>query len=248
MATVILEHSDRTRSDRLGEILRNHGHRLRVIQLHHDDPVPPDLDGIDAIISCGGPQSPLDDSLDWLEPQMELIRQAHASAVPILGLCLGCQIVTRALGGEVAELEGGPEIGWHEVRLTSTGREDPLYAGHAWSSMQIHWHRFHAATPPPGARVLAASDRTPVQAWALGLRTYAIQYHPESYPETIDGWAEQDPATVDQAGLSRETLRAQTDEHYQAMARLASRIFELVALVLMPLDRRFAGIVKDLHH
>jgi GMP synthase-like glutamine amidotransferase len=247
MATLVFEHSDDTGIDRLGEILRDHGHRLRIVQLHRGDPVPGDLDDVDAIVSCGGPQSPLDDRLDWLEPQMDLLRQASALDLPVLGICLG-EILARALDGTVAELDGGIEAGWHDVKLTAAGREDPIYNGIAWQSTQLHWHRFHVAEPPAGARVLASSERTKVQAWARGLRTYGIQYHPESYPDTVERWAEDEPKALEEAGMSLDHLRQRTEQHYQSYARLAERLFRSIALLLMPVDRRFAGIAKDMHH
>jgi GMP synthase (glutamine-hydrolysing) len=248
MATFIIEHSDRTGSDRLGEVLRDHGHRLEVIGAHRGEAIPTDLDDIDAIITCGGPQSPLDDDLPWLRPEMGLLRLAHEAARPVVGICLGCQILARALGGEVAPLECGIEWGFHELTLSGAGREDPLFAGIAWRSMQLHAHRFQVKTAPPGARVLASSMRTPIQAWGLGLRTYGIQYHPEAYARTIEAWADEEPQALEEAGLRRQQLADQIAEHYDAFARLADRLFNSMALLLMPLDRRYAGAIKDLHH
>jgi GMP synthase-like glutamine amidotransferase len=248
MATFIFEHSDRTGAERLGEVLRDHGQKLQIIRAHRDEAIPTDLDGIDAIVICGGPQSPVDDSLPWLKKEMDLLRLAHGASLPIVGICLGCQVVARALGGEVALLDGGVEWGFHEVTLTPAGREDPLFAGLPWRSMQISAHSYHVQTAPPGARVLASSQRTPIQAWGLGLRTYGIQYHPEAYPETVERWADDEPETLEEAGLTREQLRRQVEEHYPAFARLAQRLFDAMALLLMPLDRRYVGAIKDLHH
>src|SRR6266404_4742733 len=98
MSILVFEHSDTSGSERLGQTLRDYGQRLRIVRLHDGDDVPGDLDNVDGIISCGGPQSAYDDSVAWLEPQMALMRQASAIAMHILGLCLGCQILARALG------------------------------------------------------------------------------------------------------------------------------------------------------
>jgi GMP synthase-like glutamine amidotransferase len=248
MATCVFEHSDRTGIDRLGEVLRDHGQKLEIIRAHREEPIPVDLDGIDAIVICGGPQSPDDDSLPWLKKEMDLLRLAHGASLPIVGICLGCQILARALGGEVALLEDGVEWGFHEIELTPAGREDPLFAGLPWRSMQLSAHRYHVKTSPPAARVLASSKRTPIQAWGLGLRTYGMQYHPEAYPETVERWADDEPETLEEAGLTREQLRRQVEEHYPTFARLAQRLFESMALMLMPVDRRYVGAIRDLHH
>jgi GMP synthase-like glutamine amidotransferase len=247
MATVIFEHSAVTGSDRLGVVLRDHGHKLHVIRPDLGEAIPTDLDGIDAIVACGGPQAPNED-LDWIDAEMELMRAAHEASVPMLGLCLGCELLGRALGGKLDQLEGGIECGWHEVTLTPAGREDPLFQGLPWWSMQAHWHRWHVAELPEGARILAKSERTPAQAWALGLRTYGIQYHPEAYARTIEQWAADEPETLKEVGMTAEQLRAANEQHDAVAERLALRLFERVALLLMPLDRRYAGISKDLHH
>jgi GMP synthase (glutamine-hydrolysing) len=248
MATCVFEHSDLTGVDRLGEVLRDHGQKLEIIRAHHDEPIPVDLDGIDAIVICGGPQSPLDDSLPWLKKEIDLLRLANGTSLPIVGICLGCQVLARALGGEVALLDAGVEWGFHEVTLSPAGREDPLFAGLPWRSMQLSAHRYHVKTAPPGARVLASSRHTPIQAWALGLRTYGIQYHPEAYRETVERWADDEPGTLEEVGLTRQQLHRQVEEHYLTFARLARRLFESMALMLMPVDRRYVGAIKDLHH
>jgi len=248
MPTVILEHSDLARSNRLAAVLRDYGHRLEIRRLHRGDPVPTDLDGVDALISAGGAVSPDDDTPPWMAAELELMRAVNDAARPLFGICLGCQLLARALGGKVGRMEGGIECGWNEIALTPAGREDPLFAGQPWRFRQPTWHRFHVEEVPPGARILAANDRSPVQAWGLGLRTYAVQYHPEAYVETVESWADDEPDALAEAGITRETLRRQHAEHAETAARLAQRFFEALALVVMPVDRRYAGIAKDLHH
>lgn len=248
MAVLVFEHSDTSTIGRLGQTLRDYGHKLRFVRLHRGESVPVDLDNIDSIITCGGPQSATDDSLPWLEPQMDLLRQANAMAMPIVGICLGSQILGRALGGKVERMGNPIEFGWHEVTLTAIGREDPVYAGIAWQSLQFQHHRDHVSQLPPGSRLLASSKRCKVQAWALGLRTYCFQYHPEVDVQTIERWIEQEPDALEEAGLAPDELREQTPRHFPAFARLADRLFESIALFLMPVDRRYRGLVKDLHH
>ena len=123
-----------------------------------------------------------------------------------------------------------------------------MHAGIAWTSSQLHWHRDQATEAPPGARVLAGSQACPIQAWARGLRTYGFQYHPEVTPATIERWAAADPRDLDDAGITLEQLRTDTDRHYPSMERLSRRLFESIALFLAPADRRYEGLLKDLHH
>jgi len=248
MAIVVFEHSDFSGSGLLGEILRDHGHKLRVVELHNGDAVPVDLDDVDGVVACGGWHSPMDDTIPWLEREMAYLQSAFEADVPVVGLCFGSQILARALGGEVAELEGGIELGWHPVQLTRDGKHDVVHAGVAWSTMQLHWHRWHVSKLPDDAKVLANSERCPVQAWSLGLRTYAFQYHAEVDRDDIARWADHAAEDLEEAGVTRENLMVATESHFRAMRRIAERIFSAVALLVMPVDRRIAGLTKDLHH
>lgn len=248
MALLVFEHSSRSGILRFGKTLRDYSHLLRILKLHEGDPLPPDLDDVDGIVSCGGPQSATDGSLDWLEGEMDLIRQAHERSLPVVGLCLGCQIVASALGGTVERMADGPEIGWHPVTLSPVGREDPVHVGLPWRMTAAHWHGDQVTELPPDARLLASSERCKVQAWALGLRTYGIQYHPEIEQDTFDHFAADSPGAVEKAGMKMEDLRRETEEHFPEFERLTSRLFESLALFVMPVDRRYKGLIKDLHH
>jgi GMP synthase-like glutamine amidotransferase len=247
MAIVVLQHGEATGAGRLGRTLRDYGHRLRTVALHRGEPVPVDIDDVDGVIATGGTASALGGE-PWLEPEMAFLRAADARALPIVGICLGCQVLARALGGEVAVNPAGTEAGWHDVSLTPPGTDDPVFAGFAWTSRQVHFHRECVSKPPPGARVLAKSQRTAVQAWARGLRTYAFQFHPVVDPAMIERMAAEDPKALAEAGTTLEALREATRRHYPACERLTQRLFESIALYLVPADRRMRGLVKDLHH
>jgi GMP synthase-like glutamine amidotransferase len=249
MAIVVLEHSDLDPSLRLGKTLRDYGHRLRVRRVHRGEPVPADLDDVHGVISMGGEPSSNDASLPWLAPEMAFLRAAHAAALPVVGICLGCQVLARALGGEVGPVGGpGIEIGWQPVTLTDAGRDDIVHSGIGWSTMQFHWHREMVTKLPPGARALASSKLSPVQAWSIGLRTYAFQFHPEVEPATIDAWIADDPEALAEGGITEADIRGQTQANYAAFHRITQRLFEQIALLLMPVDRINRGLVKDLMH
>lgn len=248
MAILVIEHSARSGIQRLGRILRSYGHRLRYVRFHLGEAIPPDLDDVDGIVSCGGSPSANDDNLPWLDSEMQLLRQAHAMQMPIVGLCLGSQILARALGGEVAQMKGGPEVGWHEVCLTPAGREDPLHAGIGWRSIQAHFHYDAVTEPPPGAHLLASSDRCKVQAWVLGLRTYGFQYHPEIDSDSMAAIIDDDPELLTKSHQTRDQIVNGTKKYFPAFERITNRLFENIALLLMPVERRYHGLVKDLHH
>ena len=246
MAVLVFQHGPHTGIQRLGVALRDHGHTFDIVELHRGDPLPPDLDDVHGIVATGG--STLDEEPGWLDDELHLLRQAHERSLPVLGICLGSQLLARALGGSVGPVEGGIRLGWHPVRLTEAGKIDPLHAGVPWHTQQFHWNRHTVTELPPDAVDLARSPHGDVQTWRLGLRTYGIQHHPEIHRDAIPRWLADDPEALEQAGLTREQLDEQTEAHFAAFQRVTDRQFELIALLLMPVDRRFAGIAKDLHH
>lgn len=243
MSILILEHSDTSSAGRLAEVLRDFGHRLDIRRPDLGQPLPPDLDHLDGIISTGGPYDPADQTLPWMTAELTFLQQASAAEIPLIGLCLGCQLLARALGGEVGPMEKG-EFGWHPITLTEAGKIDPIHAGIGWTTIQPHWHSSEVKKLPPGCTLLASSARCKVQAFSLGTHLYAFQYHPEILGRELTHWADDRPDQLKAAGLTREQLIAQTDQHLDTCQRLALRMFTTIATCLMPIDRRYAGIPK----
>lgn len=246
MTIVIVEHSPNFGAGILARTLRDFGHRIRTIRADDGMALPSDLDGVSGVVSCGGGQSAYGPE-PWLAQEISFLRDAHGAGVPVVGLCLGAQLLAQALGGEVKK-SPTPEVGWHEVRLSPVGREDPLYTAIAWNSMQFCWHFDQVATPPPGARTLASSQRCGVQAFGVGLTSYGFQYHFEWDRETILREVDQFQSEVRSAGADPAAIRAETDRHADTAERLARRLSESVALLLMPVDRVNRGVARDLHH
>ena len=120
-----------------------------------------------------------------------------------------------------------------------------MLAGIGWKTIQAHWHGHEVCELPPGARLLASSEKCRHQAWAVGISTYGIQYHPEIHMRRLGEWADDEPDDLGAVGLTREALDRSTAEHFSAAARLADRLFGAVALLLMPADRRYAGVGRD---
>jgi len=247
MAIVIFQHSEFSAAGRLGRILRDHGHRLDIRRLHRGDPLPADLDNIDGIITCGGPQSANDDTQPWLADEMDYLESARTADLPIIGICLGCQILGRTFGGTVARRER-IEFGWHPVRLTKHGKDDIVHAGVGWETMQFHYHRDEVTALPPGAAHIASSAACKQQTWSLGRNIYAFQYHGECDAATIRAWLDDEPSVCAEAGITEDDLLAQTAQFMPQMARITERLFERIALLVVPVDRRVAGLAKEMHH
>ena len=238
MAILIIEHSELTGSDRLGQRLLEDGHRLLVVRVHLGEELPGDLDEIDGVISCGGPQDP-DSNEPWVEQELALLRTADALELPVFGMCLGSQLLARALGGELARCEQ-PEMGWYDVRLTAVGYADFILSGQPWDGPQFHWHHWEVSKLPEGATLLASSDRCGVQAWMKGISTYAVQFHPECTAERIESWILDDKEQLDQAGISSAAVKDDTVKNFADYVRLTDRLFEAISQLLMPMHTRLS--------
>lgn len=238
MSILIIEHSDLTGSERLGTQLQRDGHRLQIVRVHLGESLPKDLDEIDGVISCGGPQAP-DCKEAWVDQELNLLRTADEKQLPVLGICLGSQFLARALGGEISPCKV-PEMGWYDLTLTPQGREDVLFAGQPWIGSQLQWHHWQVSTLPEDATNLASSDHCNIQAWMRGVCTYGVQFHPECRRDTITDWIADDARTLSEVGIDGKQLAAESDEKFDEYERLTNRFFDAVSQLLMPMHSRLA--------
>jgi GMP synthase (glutamine-hydrolysing) len=146
-----------------------------------------------------GGEANVDDSHDWLEDERELIRAWLEDGTPLLGVCLGAQLIADVAGADVRRLDV-PEVGWHEVAGSG---EDPVVR--AGSYLAFEWHRYGFAAAPPGAVELARND-VGCQAFRLG-NAWGIQFHAEVDGPTVEGWIRDYGPGV---GADAEALAAQT--------------------------------------
>jgi GMP synthase (glutamine-hydrolysing) len=138
-----------------------------------------------ALVVMGGPMSANDD-LDYLREEMRLMERALADSKPILGVCLGAQLLAKTLGARVYR-NPVKEIGWGTVTLTPAADADPLFGGLPGVIEALHWHG-ETFDLPPGAQLLASSDICVNQAFRAGERAWGLQFHIEATPEMIRNW------------------------------------------------------------
>jgi len=239
MAIIVFQHHDIGRPGRLGATLRDHGFDLEILRPDRGDPPPPDLDNVDGVISLGGPQNVDDppEKAPWMADEIAFLKEAHERRLPVLGVCLGAQLIASALGGRVEPMEQ-PEVGFHEVSIEPPGQTDTVFAGLAWRSCQFCHHTRHIAEPPNGAGKLASSKRCDVQAFRAGMRTYGVQYHFEVDRDMAMALTRSSKDDLHRAGYTEDEITSQLDEHYDRFARLADRLCVNIATTLMPAGRR----------
>ena len=163
------------------------GHFADVLKdySYHDLGEPLTQESHEGLIIMGGPMSANDD-LPGLKDELRLIEKSLAGNVPILGICLGAQLIAKALGARVfrnAELE----IGWEQVWLTEEGKKDAVLGGVESPMPFFHWHG-ETFDLPRNAEWLAYSEKCRHQAYRYGQKVYGLQFHPEVTPEMIEDW------------------------------------------------------------
>jgi GMP synthase (glutamine-hydrolysing) len=170
------------------------------------------------LIIMGGPMS-ANDGLAGLRGEMQLIESSLGADIPILGICLGSQLIAKALGAKVYR-NAQMEIGWEPVWLREAAHNDPLFGGLASPETFFHWHG-ETFDLPSGADWLAYSAKCRHQAYRYGKKVYGIQFHPEITPEMIVDWCAQ-PVNCGDV----ETLPAPIDPHLHDPQAGSRKIFE----------------------
>lgn len=168
------------------EHVRDRGDELEI-WLTVDDGLPGRPSDFDAIMVFGGAMHPDQDAEHpWIAEEVEFIADALAEEVPLLGVCLGSQLIARATGAWVGPGEVG-EVGWHEVGLTQAGVADRVVGAalpERFDAFQWHYYTWEL---PVGAELLAANGAAR-QAFRIGDRAWAVQFHPEVNRVMLDHW------------------------------------------------------------
>lgn len=214
-----------------GELLDRHGLPYRVICLDQGEALPADLSEISALVSMGGPMS-VNDDLPWVEPELALIRQAVEMDMPVLGHCLGGQLISKALGGQVAA-NPVKELGWLEVY-----REDNPVATDWLAELPprftaFHWHG-ESFSVPAGATNILASQHCPHQAFTLG-NTLAMQCHVEMTAAMVQDWAQRHADEIARPSATIQDYAQMTQDLDRRITTLHSRADRLYTRWLRPL-------------
>ena len=195
-------------------------------------PERPDLDGIDAIVSLGGTAHPDQDHAEpWLAAELDLLEEALDLGIPILGVCLGGQLLARAAGGQIGKVETPEVARFADVGVLPDAADDLLLAGlpRPFFGFEWHWYGFRA---PPGATLLAQNESTH-QAFRVQNRAWGLQFHIEVTAETLMEWADAAPETIEEFGgreRFNKTVETFIGQSTAAAKELAER-FMVVAAV-----------------
>jgi GMP synthase (glutamine-hydrolysing) len=238
MRVLVIENFRGTPLGQLQPALEKAGAEIDIRSAHLGAALPDDDGTHDALIILGGGQTALDDTgSSWLPQVVRLVRRFGDTGKPVLGICLGAQLVARAYGA--SNIIGRPlEFGWHEIRLTGEGRSDPVVSAPGDATPVFHWHE-DTFTLPPGALHLARSDLTEIQAFRLGRNVYGMQFHFEADRALVARWSE-DFAEEIAANTPDWPGRRDADaaRHGKAADAAGRRIAEAWVRLIQPRQRR----------
>ncbi|HEV7755247.1 MAG TPA: type 1 glutamine amidotransferase [Mycobacteriales bacterium] len=233
---LVLENDPSDDARLFGDWLSGAGVGWDVLRAHAGEPVPADLAGYGGLVVLGGPQDAYDGpdgtpGAPWFPAVRALLRVARRDRVPTLGICLGAQLIAETFGGVVEPGEAGFEIGPRLVGRRDAAERDPLFAPVPFTPDVLQWHSDDITELPPDAVLLAGSPRHAHQAFRLGDRMWAVQFHIECDLAMITDWADEDAARLADLGLDRETLLART-----------AAVLPDVAEVWRPFTERFGAL------
>lgn len=223
-AVLVLQHTPWETLGLLEAVLRASGLRAEWVR-PWDGQAVPGLAGRAGLIALGGPMGVYDqDRYPWLAAEGRLLEAALKEGAPVLGICLGSQLLAAALGAPVRR---GPrrEIGWHEVRLSEAAAADPLWAAAPAGFVGFHWHG-DVFDLPSGARSLASSALTSCQAFVHGGGAYGVLFHMEVTQRVIADMVAAFGDELRVAGVDGDALLAEGPRRLPGLHRVGRPVFQ----------------------
>jgi GMP synthase (glutamine-hydrolysing) len=208
----------------LADILRERGFDVRYVTPWRENLRELEITAPELVIGLGGPVSVYEaDRYPWITDELQLFERRLAAGRPILGICLGAQMLARVLGARV--FSGHKELGWAPLLLTEEGKRSVIAPLAGENTSMLHWHG-DTFDLPSGATLLASTERVAHQVYAWGQVALAFQCHPEVRHDDIESWLVGHACEIaGTRGTSVELLREETQRLGPALAEHAKVVF-----------------------
>jgi GMP synthase (glutamine-hydrolysing) len=213
----------------LDPLIRRRGHRIRFVNFDRDPDAQPDVDRYRGLVVLGGPMNVEDQHFrPHLRTELRAIERTLAQGKPVLGICLGAQLLAHVLGAPVRRLPR-PEIGWYVLSMTDAGCRDPVLGALGPSPAVFQWHNY-GFDLPASAVPLAGSAAWPHQAFRAGDNAYGLQFHLEMDQALVERWLAHPTYREELAAAAlphdEHAIRAETRSRIATMQRQAEQVFD----------------------
>jgi len=220
----VLQHAPSETLGTIEDALRGHGIGCSYIQTYAGKSVPREMADKSGLIVMGGPMGVYEQAkYPFLRDEMRLIESALTVGRPVLGVCLGSQMLAAVLGAEVKKGER-KELGWHAVTLSESSAQDSLFAGLKPEFWPFHWHG-DVFSLPEKAVSLAFSRQTPCQAFRYGKNAYGILFHLEVTQAQISQMLSDFAEELRETGGEAAAIWEQMPRHLPALQEIAGNVF-----------------------
>jgi len=206
---------------------------VRWIKTFAGDPIPSTMEAQAGLIVMGGPMSVYDHKhFPFLLEEQRLIEAALKDEKPVLGVCLGSQLLAATLGADVKS-GARKEIGWHSVELLESAGSDPLWSGLPSRFTAFHWHG-DVFDLPSGSTALAASDLTPCQGFRYGSNAYGFLFHMEVTENIIKNMVDEFSGELEEENITVRSIVQKNREFLPALHIIGRRVFQRWVKSLLP--------------
>jgi len=182
---LVLQHLDIESPALIADVLKAAGHQLTTIHLDHGDTLPTAMADIDGVIIMGGPGS-ANDPTTQMQQALAWVKAAMDRGMPMLGICLGAQVMARAAGASIIP-SSVRELGWFPVMNTAESAHDPLFSLMSDALPVFQWHG-ETFTITDSMHLVATNPQVPAQAFRLAKAQYGLQFHIEIDTSMIASW------------------------------------------------------------
>jgi GMP synthase (glutamine-hydrolysing) len=222
MRVLSLVHQPDAASGVFADAAADAGHELDEWLVPRRKAPPAPLEDYGAVLVFGGAMHvDQEDRHRWLRDELELLRRLLADDVPLFGVCLGGQLLAKALDAPVRRMPS-PEVGWFEVALTPEAADDAVFGGLPGRFSSFQWHSYAFELPAHG--VLLARNERCRQAFRAGEAAWGLQFHAEVTPAIVAGWIDSSKPEDEDAPIDAERLRMDTDRHIDRWNELGREI------------------------